>query len=251
MAANYKPLLDWEGKVAQSCVHCHMIGAAMQTWHRQQKKRMPDEWLHPWPESETIGLTLASEEVARVAAVRPGSEAAAAGLRDGDDILSVNGAPLVSIADLSWALHRTPANATLSLEIKRGDEGSTLPLNLAKGWREKSDVTRRTSIWPMRGMALGGMRIEPLSADERTKRQIPDGQAALLVTNVGQYGMHAAAKKAGFQKDDVIVEFDQKSHWKGESEFIDHLMRHHFPGESVQVTVLRGDQRRELTLPMQ
>jgi serine protease Do len=251
LAAKYKPLLDWEGKVAQSCVHCHMIGAAMQTWHRQERKPMPDEWLHPWPEPETIGLTLASEEVGRVASVMQGSEAAAAGLKPSDDILSVNGTPLISIADFSWALHRTPAKATLTVEVKRGGERMSVELSLPEGWRAKSDVTRRASIWPMRGMALGGLRIEPLAADERAKRQIPAGQTALLVTNVGQYGMHAAAKKAGFQKDDVIVEFAGKSDWTGESRIIGHLLRNHFPGDRIKVSVLRNGKRHELELPMQ
>ena len=74
---------------------------------------------------------------------------------------------------------------------------------------------------------------------------------ALMVLNVGQYGMHAAAKNAGFLKGDVIVECDGLKKKMGESELIDHLLQTRFPGEKVKVTVLRNAQRIDLDLPMQ
>ncbi|MEZ0387886.1 MAG: Trx7/PDZ domain-containing (seleno)protein [Verrucomicrobium sp.] len=259
LAAKYKPQLDWEGKVAGSCVHCHMIGAAYQATYRAKRVPMPEEWLHPWPEPETVGLTLASEEVARVVEVAPDSAAARAGLQVGDDITQINGQPLVSIADVSWALHRAPATGAMSMEVRRSDAGQiqqdprilSLSLILSEGWRRKSDVTRRVSIWPMRGMALGGLRIEPISTEGRAERGMPMDTLALMVLNVGQYGMHAAAKNAGFLKGDVIVECDGLKKKMGESELIDHLLQTRFPGEKVKVTVLRNAQRIDLDLPMQ
>ncbi|MDZ4289577.1 MAG: Trx7/PDZ domain-containing (seleno)protein [Prosthecobacter sp.] len=251
LAAKYKPQLDWEGKVVGSCVHCHMIGAAYQTWYRSKREPMPETWLHPWPEPETIGLTLVSEEIARVGEVAPDSPAAKAGLQAGDEIVSFNGQPLVSIADVSWALHRAPGSGMLAIEVTHEGKPKALSLVLPEGWRRKSEVTRRASIWPMRGMALGGLRIEPLSDEERKKRSIADGALALGVLNVGQYGMHAAAKKAGFQKEDVIVEIDGLAKTMGESQLIDHLLEKRFPGEMVKVVVLRGGQRKDLELPMQ
>lgn len=251
LAVKYRPELDWEGKVVGSCVHCHMIGSAYQTWFREKRQPMPETWLHPWPEPETIGLTLASEEVARVDSVMPSSPAALSGLEPGDDILSIDGGPLVSIADVSWALHRAPSSATLALNLKRNGETRTLKVHLADGWRRKSDVTRRASIWPMRGMALGGLRIEPLAEEQRRALGLEPGALALAVINVGQFGMHAAAKKAGFQKGDVIIECDGLSKAMTECNLIDHLLESRFPGEKVEVVVLRGQQRVELQLPMQ
>ncbi len=251
LAEKYKPQLDWEGKVVGSCVHCHMVGSAYQTWYRGKREPMPEQWLHPWPEPETIGLTLASEEIAQVSAVAPASHAASAGIQAGDEIASINGEPLISIADVSWALHRAPSSAALKLDVKRGGKLKTLTLDLPAGWRRKSDVTLRASIWPMRGMALGGLRIENLPADERRKSNLGDDALAMRVLNVGQYGMHAAAKKAGFQKEDVIVELDGISKTQTECQLIDHLLETHFPGEKVKVTVLRGQEKKTLELPMQ
>lgn len=251
LATKYKPELDWEGKVVQSCVHCHMIGAAYQTWYRQQRQPLPEEQRHPWPEPETIGLTLASDQIARVTAVTLDSPAAKSGLRVGDDLVTLGGQPLVSIADVSWALHRTAPAASIPVQVKRGDRLSALTLDLPEGWRLKSDVTRRASIWPMRGMALGGLRIEDLSDEARKEKNLPTDTLALLVTNVGQYGMHAAAKKAGFQKDDLIIAIDGLTQRMGEGPVLDHLLQKRFPGEPVSVTVLRNQERRELILPMQ
>ena len=251
LAEKYKPQLDWEGKVVGSCVHCHMIGSAYQTWYRGKREPMPEQWLHPWPEPETIGLSLASEEIAQVSAVTASSPAAGAGIQAGDEIISINSEPLISIADVSWALHRAPSAASLKLDVKRGGETKALTLELPAGWRRKSDVTLRASIWPMRGMALGGLRIENLPDEDRQKANLAANALALRVLNVGQYGMHAAAKNAGFQKDDVIIELDGISKTQTECQLIDHLLEKHFPGDKVKVTVLRGQQKKDLELPMQ
>jgi hypothetical protein len=73
----------------------------------------------------------------------------------------------------------------------------------------------------------------------------------LLVTHAGQYGMHAAAKKAGFQKDDLIIAIDGLTQRMGEGPVLDHLLQKKFPGCQVSVTILRNQERRELILPMQ
>jgi serine protease Do len=74
---------------------------------------------------------------------------------------------------------------------------------------------------------------------------------ALFAEHVGEYGIHAAAKKAGFKKEDVIVEINGNSERVSESELIGRLLETHKPGESLKTTVLRGDKRIELVLPMQ
>jgi S1-C subfamily serine protease len=103
----------------------------------------------------------------------------------------------------------------------------------------------------MRGMALGGMVLEDLSDATRKERGIEQNRMALFVKSVGQYGKHAAAKNAGFKKDDVIVELAGKSARVTESELLGDLLQHHFPGEQVKATMLRGSGRVELSLPMQ
>ena len=124
LAGKYTRDLDWEGKVVQSCVHCHQIGDAFRASYRDTGKPIPDDWIFPMPPPETIGLTLAPDHIARVESVAAGSIAEKAGVLAGDDFVSLAGQPLVSIADVSWALHRAPASGTLAAIVKRGPDTS-------------------------------------------------------------------------------------------------------------------------------
>ena len=251
LAGKYTRNLDWEGKVVQSCVHCHQIGDAFRASFRDAGKPVPEELIFPMPAPETIGLTLAPDHIARVESVAAGSEAEKAGVLAGDDFISLAGQPLVSIADVSWALHRSPASGTLPAIVKRGADTKPISLTLAEGWREKSDISKRVGTWQMRGMASGGLVLEDLADETREPRGIEKAKLALLVKSVGQYGKHAAAKNAGFQKDDVIVEADGLSARMTEGEWLGLHLQRHMPGGNVKVTVLRGTQRVELSLPMQ
>jgi serine protease Do len=251
LAGKYKTSLDWEGKVVQSCVHCHQIGDAFRTSFRDQKKKIPSQWIYPQPAPETIGLTLAADDIARVSTVLEASPAAKAGIQTGDEIVSLSGQPLISIADVSWILHRAPDTGDLPLVVKRGQTEKSLSLVLPSGWREKSDISKRVGTWTLRGMALGGLVLEDLPGEERTTRELGSSQMGLFVKSVGQYGKHAAAKNAGFQKGDVIVELDGKSGRITEGQVIGELLQSHQPGERVKAVVLRGKQRVDLSLPMQ
>ena len=74
---------------------------------------------------------------------------------------------------------------------------------------------------------------------------------ARLVKLVEQYGKHAAAKKTGFQKDDIMLRLGEVGLRLTEGELIGALLQRHHVGEELPATVLRGHQRVELKLPMQ
>jgi serine protease Do len=253
LAGKYQRELNWDGKVVGSCVHCHQVGDAFRTTYREQKEVIPAQWIYPMPAPDTLGMVMAPDEVAKVKEVLPGTAAAQAGVSVGDVIVSVEGQPVVSIADVAWALHHAPDSGTLAIAVKRGGAGeaAALQLELAPKWRTKSDISRRVATWPMRGMAFGGMVLEDLPDEERSARGLTKEQMALRAKGVGQYGKHAAAKNAGFQKEDVIVNFAGQEKRMTEGELIGHLLTNHFPGETVPVAVLRGSEKKEFKLPMQ
>jgi hypothetical protein len=251
LSEKYTLDLSWNGKVVPSCVHCHQIGDALRLTYRDNGKPIPDEWIYFWPAPETIGLTLSADHIARVDSVTAGSAAGRAGLRVGDELISLAGQPLISIADMSWVLHRAPSRGSLAVVVKRGEREERLNLLLPEGWRKKSDISRRVGTWPFRGMVTGGLVLEDLSNDERNHRNLGNQDLALNVKFVGQYGKHAAGKHAGFQKNDVIVQIAGQTKRVTESELIGHLLQHHQAGEKVEATVLRGSDRLELALPMQ
>jgi serine protease Do len=251
LAGRYRDELDWNGKVVQSCVHCHQIGDAMREQYRAQDGRIPARWIYPWPAPETIGLTLAPDQPARVQSVATGSAGAGAGFRAGDEIVSFAGQALLSVADVSWALHHAGDSDTLPAVVRRGAAEMPLQLVLPASWREKANISRRVGTWPMRGMATGGLLLEELNDEERRRLALGPDRMALLLKHVGEYGKHAAAKKAGFQKGDVLVEVDGKSARTSESELLGYLLQSHRPGQPAKAVVLRGGARVELMLPAQ
>ena len=251
LKGRYTPFLDWTNKVVASCVHCHQVGDAFRQLHRQRQEALPVERIYPWPAPETLGLALSADDPARVESVVAGSAAAAAGLRSGDRVELFGGQPPLSVADFSWVLHHAPAGGSVAVRVIRDGHASDLSLTLAAGWRYGTDISRRAGTWGLRAMALGGLQLVDLTDDERAARGLPKDTLALRALHVGEYGEHAAAKKAGFRKDDVLVEIDGRTERLSESAWIGRILQQRRPGESLPATVLRGGERIVLTLPVQ
>jgi S1-C subfamily serine protease len=74
---------------------------------------------------------------------------------------------------------------------------------------------------------------------------------ALLVKAVGQYGPHATARKAGFEKGDVLIAFDGRTDLGSEADVMRHAVQARRPGDQVRIKLMRNGQPRELTLSMQ
>lgn len=251
LGAKYQSKLDWDGKVVANCVHCHMVGDAFRAHYRSQNKPVPVEWIYPQPSIETLGITLATDDIAQVEAVAAASPGAKAGLQPGDRLAAINGQPLISAADVSWALHRAPDSGTLATTLWRGGKLIETQLDLPAGWRLNSDISRRVGTWPMRAMAFGGIKMDDIDDTERATLGLPKDQMALRIQHVGQFGPHAAAKKAGFQKDDILVQVGDVTQRLTESALIGRLLQAHRPGEELPAAVLRGGKRVELKLPQQ
>ena len=100
-------------------------------------------------------------------------------------------------------------------------------------------------------MATGGMLLASASAEQRQRANIPDGSMALVAKHVGQYNEHAAAKRAGFQQGDLLIEFDGRRDLLRESDLFRHALTQRKVGDKVSVTILREGQKKSLTLPMQ
>ena len=251
LTGKYRLELDWNGKVVPSCVHCHQIGDAMRNSYRKNLQPIPIEWIYSWPTSESIGLTFAEDSTAKITSVVPGSIAARAGFLSGDQFQSFAGQAIVSIADVSWVLHRAPASGRLAAVVLREGGERPVALNLPENWRTQTDISQRVGAWSMRGMATGGLMLLDVPNSERKDLALSAIQLALRVEFVGQYGKHATGKKAGFEKGDMIVELDAKSDRLTESQWMGYVLQNRKVGEIMHVTVLRGKERLKLQLPSQ
>ena len=250
LAGKFSSKLDYEGKVVQSCMHCHQVREAMRQAERSQSKPISDELLFPWPIPDVIGLAMDSSTAATVKSVVPGSAAQKAGFQPGDTLRELAGQPLLSIADIQWVLHNARAADELPVQVQRGDMMLRLRLALENGWRRKQDISWRATTWDLRRMATGGMRLEDLPAPERQSRGLEPQKLALRVKHVGQYGEHAVAKQLGFQKEDVIVSVDGRRDRLTESDFLALAMQQKKPGDKLAVSVLRGNQELSFQLPL-
>lgn len=248
----YSDRLDYRGDVVKSCIHCHQIGEAQRSWYRDAGQPIPEEILYPYPHPKIVGLTLDPHQRATVTAVAPDSAAAAAGVIAGDQIASMNGQPLLSIADLQWILHRVPASGSeITLTVNRDGEKRELTLAVDEGWRRAGDLSWRVSTWSLRRMGAGGMVLAALTADQRKSLGINAGEMALEVKRVGQYGPHAAAKRAGFQVGDVLRSYHGQTDLVSEADLLRYAVTNTTPGQQVDVALLRDGSEQILQLPMQ
>ena len=248
----YQSKIAFNDNVVKSCIHCHQIGDAQRLVHREAGEPIPEKTLFPFPHPKAIGLILDSAERATVKRVEEDSPADAAGFKAGDEILSLNDQPLLSLADVQWVLHNAdPQGDSLEANVRRDGRTSKLMLKLEAGWRRLDDIGWRVSSWPLRRMGTGGLKLQALSEERRKELDIPDDKMALLVMHVGQYGPHAAAKRAGFNKGDIIVAFDGRDDLMRDGDLLAYAVNARKPGERVQVGILRGDRKMQLSLPMQ
>lgn len=250
LSGRYGERLNYEGQVAKSCMHCHQVREAERLVFRTAREPIPEEVLYPQPDPAVLGLKLDPAQMATVERVTTGSIADRAGLRVGDEIVELAGQPLLSIADLQWVLHGTPAAARLPARIRRGGNLMEIALELPAGWR-RGDISWRATTWDLRRMGLGGMKLADLDADRRAAVKLPGDAMALRVEHVGEYGNHAVAKRAGFRKGDVIVSFDGRSTRMSESDLLGYTLREKRPGDQVSVTVLRNGGRETMKLTLQ
>jgi hypothetical protein len=248
----YSARLATTGPVVPSCIHCHQIGDAQRDRVRSRQGLLDPMTLFPYPHPKSLGLILDPDERARVKAVEPGSLAEQAGFQAGDQIERLGGQPLLSIADVQWVLHGVPpGGGALLAEVRRGDTTQPLTWRLPAGWRAASDLSWRASSWGLRRMGTGGLLLETLPDPDRARLRIAPGKMALRVKHVGEYGLHAAAKHAGFHAGDVITRFDGRDDLVRETDLLAHAVSTRRPGEHVIVQVRRGEDTLDLELPMQ
>lgn len=247
----YQSTLNYQGNVVKSCIHCHQIGDAVRELVRDRGEKMPETVLFPYPHPKTIGLVLDPKEKATVLSVEPGSVADKAGLKAGDAIQSLNGQPLLSIADVQWVLHRaSPEGAELKAEVKRGNDEITKTISLPKNWRRQDDIAWRASTWGLRQAALGGMFLAARPESEDDSDTSSSETKVLKVQHVGQYAPHDIAHRAGIRKGDQLVSFDGRTDFTRETDIIAYSLWERNPGDDIKVTVRRDGKQRTFTLKL-
>ncbi len=250
LRGKFKSTLDYEGKVVQSCMHCHQIRDAHRAVFRTAGKPIPDKLLFPYPSPQVLGLTLDPQTKATVKTVAANSVAAQHGMVPGDEIVALNDQPILSSADVQWVLHNAQAGP-LVVRVQRGGQPKELTIPLEKDWRRASDISWRVSSWPLRRMGLGGLVLDSMTLAERRDANLDVKAMALRVKHVGQYGAHAVAKHAGIRKGDILIGFGDLHEDMTESQLLAYTAQHTTPNQHVPLTIMREGKSVDVVLKMQ
>lgn len=252
LADKFTDRLNYKGDVAKSCIHCHQIGDAQRSYYWNSGKQIPENIVFPYPHPKTLGLILDPQQKATVKSVAPDSIASRSGLRKGDVISLIDGQNPISIADVQWVLHQTPAgSASIPLSVQRGNRRLKLELQLPPTWRQRGDLSWRATSWAYRRMLTGGMLLKSVDPERRQELKIDGNHMALQIQHLGQYNAHAAAKRAGLRKGDILIAYDGKTDLTTESALFAYSLKNHKPGDKVKILALRDEREQEFTIPIQ
>jgi serine protease Do len=227
---------------AKACIHCHHVyefrREAMQeagTWS------VEDVWVYPQPQN--IGLALDLDQGDRVIGVQPGSAAATAGLRMGDRLRSLHRMPVASIADVQYALHRSPGAGRIIVSWQRKGQAMEAAMDLAAGWK-KTDVSWR---WSLKSLSPSpGVQGDDLSGAERKARGLAPESLGLRQ----QAFLSPEARHAGVRINDVIVGVDDHRPAMTAQQFEAFIRLTYRVGDVVTLRVLRGNERLDLPLKL-
>lgn len=248
---DYGEELDYEGKVVKSCIHCHQVGESYRVNYRFAGQPIPEKILFPYPHPKVLGLIMDPQTAATVKGVTPDSAAAKGGVQPGDEILAFNGQPIISMADIQWALHQLQDETSLPVTLLREGKVAKIDFPLPKGWKRTGDISWRVTSWDLARQAFGGMRLKDLEPQQRKDLGLHDDQLGLQVRHVGKYGDHAVAQKAGIQVGDVITSIAGIDANLNESNLLARLANETKRGQDVDVTLIRNGKTQRTKLRMQ
>ena len=92
------------------------------------------------------------------------------------------------------------------------------------------------------------MFLKPLSAEQRKELKAPATGLALRVQHTGQFAPHDVAKKAGVQKDDILISFNGRTDLTRETDVLAYSLNELKPGSTVPAELLRDGQKISVSL---
>ncbi len=191
--------------------------------------------------AESLGLK--KPKGALISRVMPKGPAAAAGLKDGDVILEVDGKDIRRMRDLPRLIAGIDAGKTAELEIWRDGDEKEIEVKIGDMPKDEAAATEKTA----EGEGVIGMTIATLDDQARRAYGIADGIEGVVVTDVDPAG--AAASK-GLREGDVIVAVAGKKVANADelAKQIDEAKRS--KRRTVLFQVRRGDGSRFVAVPL-
>jgi serine protease Do len=157
-------------------------------------------------EDLAASLDLEAPKGALVAQVAPGSPAAAAGLEQGDVVLSYNGQAIDEVRDLTRMVADTDPGTDAEVVVWRGGQEMSLAVAIGEMMADQ-EVAAATPEEAADDAPRLGVALAELTPEAKRSMELGDDVGGAMVTDV-EPGSPAAEK--GLQRGDVIVEADHK-----------------------------------------
>ena len=229
----------------KNCIHCHMIHDA-QNRALQESGNFTEDHLWRYPLPQNIGLEIVRDHGTKIESINESSPADESGLKVGEEIESMNGQAIASIADMQFVLHHLE-NADTTLKIV-GSESGEQTIELKKGWKRTNPYWRGSlySVSPIiRSWA------PPVDEAKRKKLGIAEGQGALELKYInGSQPGGRAVRQSGLKVGDVIVAMDGEPVPNSTKEWQLALKLKYDVGDTMQLTVLRDGERRTFNVEL-
>ena len=234
--------------VRNNCIHCHMIHDAR---HNELYKagKFTMEEMNRYPLPDNVGLHIDRNDGRKVEKVAAGSAAERAGIKAGDEITHMKFVPVISIADMQWAMNGLPNAATaLPVTVKRGEVFMQFTVKLEEGWK-KMDWSWRGSRWSMKPRP--GFWA-PLAKEEELKTLgLPEGSKAYRIQFLNRSQDEGrAAYDVGLREGDFIVGIDGKPVTMEPERFHMWVRTTQKIGGTLPLTVVRKGEKKEIGLPL-
>lgn len=237
------PMKAMMARRKEQCIHCHDVKVAGLR-HEQMLKTFDRGRIFTYPAPSAVGVEVDADVQNRVKAVVAKSAAERAGIRAGDELLSVDGHRVLTLGDFTRVLELTPKEARLPLTLRRGSDAVRATLELSGDWRRTADPSWRDSTHV--AGPNGGFWGVKLTAEERKKLGLAPSGMALRVTAI--WGEHP--KKAGLRNGDVITSVDGQAGDLTIRQVHTHLQLHRHYGDTVPLQVHRSGKLELLRLAL-
>ncbi len=225
------------------CVECHLAGDFMLQQRERDGTLDRPTHLFRFPDIRSLGIEL---DVPKGLVVKEATGAvAAAGMRAGDRIASLDAAPVHTFGDLQYRLDKTPRTAR---EIRMGVDRAGAAVDLAVALPERwwvSDIRfRQLSADPR-----AEFESRPLTAEEKRRHGLKDDGFAAEVTSIG--GFATMLKVHELRTGDIVFSVDGVDRDEIANTPDLYIKLHRNAGDTVTVGVLRDAKRFEMPVRTQ
>jgi serine protease Do len=158
-------------------------------------------------EDLATNLDLGKPRGALVSVVQKDSPAAAAGIRQGDVVLSFAGKPIDQVRQLSRAVAKVQPGSTAEVVVWRDGAEKHLQVEVGR-MPGQEQVAATEQAAPGTDQPRLGLALAPIAPEQREQLQLDPDQKGVLITEVVPGG---PAEAKGLQAGDVILSVDRKS----------------------------------------